>query len=174
MLHPRSVENIRLEGKKVDNQEYTHELKISHSDDMAKTVAFCILSTDDVIYDFDKDVMNFKMSGFEGEKWIYAIGRTNYNALVIDSVKVTLGGAADGIKSVEGNAELRYAMVGNNLEIKNVTGPYSVIVYNAAGQMLAEMNSNQSHMYSLPRNKGLLIINVRSNKGKQFIKVLTK
>ena len=170
---PKSTSFIKIEGKKVDNQEYTHELKITHSDDMAKTVAFCVLSMDDVIYDFDKDVMNFDMSGFEGEKWIYAIGRTNYNALVIDSVKVTLG-AADGIKSVEDNAELRYAIVGNNLEIKNVTGPYSVTVYNSAGQMLAEMNNNPSHMYALPRNKGLLIINVRSNKGKQFIKVLTK
>ena len=140
---------------------------------MAKTVALCVLSKDDVVYDFDKDVMQFDMSGFEGERWVYAIGRTDYNALVVDSVKVTLG-AADGIKSMEDNAELRYAIVENNLEIKNVTGPYSVTVYNSAGQMLAEMNSNPSHMYALPRNKGLLIINVRSNKGKQFLKVLTK
>ena len=141
---------------------------------MAKTAALCILSTDDVIYDFDKDVMHFDMNGYEGEKWIYAIGRTNYNALVIDSVKVTLEGASDGIKSVEDNAELRYAIVGNNLEIKNVTGPYSVTVYNAGGQMLAEMESNPSHTYALPGNKGLLIVSVRSNKGKQFLKVMTK
>ena len=172
-VKPKSTSFIKIEGKKVENQEYTHELKISHSDDMAKTVAFCVLSDDDVAYDFDKEVMHFDMSGFEGEKWVYAIGRTNYNALVIDSVKVTLG-ATDGIKSVENNAELRYAIAGNNLEIKNVTGPYSIAIYNAAGQMLAEMDSNPSNTYTLPRNKGLLIINVRSNKGKQFLKVLTK
>ena len=172
-VKPKSTSFIKIEGKKVENQEYTHELKISHSDDMAKTVVFCVLSDDDVAYDFDKDVMHFDMSGFEGEKWVYAIGRTNYNALVIDSVKVTLG-ATDGIKSVENNAELRYAIAGNNLEIKNVTSPYSIAIYNAAGQMLAEMDSNPSNTYTLPRNKGLLIINVRSNKGKQFLKVLTK
>ena len=172
-VEPKSTSFIKIEAKKVDNQEYTHELRLSHSNDMAKTVALCVLSKDDVVYDFDKDVMQFDMSGFEGERWVYAIGRTNYNALVIDSVKVTLD-AADGIKSMEDNAELRYAIVENNLEIKNVTGPYSVTVYNSAGQMLAEMNSNPSHMYALPRNKGLMIINVRSNKGKQFIKVVTK
>ena len=172
-VKPKSTSFIKIEGKKVENQEYTHELKISHSDDMAKTVVFCVLSDDDVAYDFDKDVMYLDMSGFEGEKWVYAIGRTNYNALVIDSVKVTLG-ATDGIKSVENNAELRYAIAGNNLEIKNVTSPYSIAIYNAAGQMLAEMDSNPSNTYTLPRNKGLLIINVRSNKGKQFLKVLTK
>ena len=171
---PKPTSFIKIEAKKVDGQDYTHEIRLTNSNDMMTKVAFCLLSPDDMIADYEKDVMYFDMSGFEGEKWIYAFGRTNYNALVVDSVKVTLGGAADGIKSVEDNAELRYAMVGNILEIKNVTGPYSVTVYNAAGQMLAEMNSNPSHMYALPRNKGLLIINVRSNKGKQFIKVVTK
>ena len=172
-VEPKSTSFIKIEGKKVENQKYTHELKITHSDDMAKTVAFCVLSKDEVVYDFDKNVMHFDMSGFEGEKWIYAIGRTNYNALVIDSVKVTLG-TADGIRFVENNAELRYAIAGNNLIIKNVTDPYSIAIYNAAGQMLAEMDSNPSHTYALPRNKGLLVINIRSNKGKQFLKVLTK
>lgn len=172
-VEPKSTSFIKIEGKKVENQKYTHELKITHSDDMAKTVAFCVLSKDEVVYDFDKNVMHFDMSGFEGEKWIYAIGRTNYNALVIDSVKVALG-ASDGIKSVEDNAELRYAIAGNNLIIKNVTDPYSIAIYNEAGQMLAEMDSNPLHTYALPRNKGLLVINVRSNKGKQFLKVLTK
>lgn len=171
---PKSSSYIRIEGQKVENQPYTHEFKIHHSSDMAKTVAFCVLTKDDVVYDFDKDVMCFDMSGLEGESWVYAIGRTNYNALVIDSVKVKEGGVVDGIKHVEDNAELRYTIAGNNLMIKNVAGPYSVAVYNAAGQMLAEMNSNPSNTYALPRNKGLLIIKVRSNKGKQFFKVLTK
>jgi hypothetical protein len=141
---------------------------------MAKTVAFCVLSEDEVVYDFDKGVMRFDMSGLQGENWIYAIGRTNYNALVIDSIKVKAGGVVDGIKHVKDNAELRYTIAGNNLKIKNVTDPYSVAVYNAAGQMLMQMNSNPSHTYALPRNKGLLIIDVRSNKGKKFIKVVTE
>jgi hypothetical protein len=118
--------------------------------------------------------MYFDMSGFEGEKWIYAIGRTNYNALVIDSVKVTLGEGGSGIKSVENSSDLRYALAGNILTIKNVTGPYSVAVYNYAGQMLTEMNSNPSHTYALPYRKGLLIIGIRSNKDERFIKVVTK
>ena len=80
---------------------------------MAKTVALCVLSKDDVVYDFDKDVMHFDMSGLEGDSWIYAIGRTNYNALVIDSIKVKEGGVVDGIEYVEDDAELRYAIVGN-------------------------------------------------------------
>ena len=149
-------------------------IRLAHSDDMMAQVAFCLLSPDEMISDYDKDMMYFDMSGFEGEKWIYAFGRTNYNALVVDSVKVTLGEGGSGIKSVEDNAALRYAVIGNILNIKNVTGPYSVAVYNYAGQMLAEMESNPSHMYALPRNKGLLIVGVRSSKGNQFFKAMIK
>ena len=171
---PKPTSFIKIEAQKVDGADYTHEIKLTNSDDMMTKVAFCLLSSDDMIADFEKDVMYFDMSGFEGEKWIYAFGRTNYNALVIDSVKVTLGEGGNGIKSVENSSDLRYALFGNILTIKNVTGPYSIAVYNSAGQMLAEMNSNPSHTYALPRNKGLLIIDVRSNNGKKFFKVVTK
>ena len=118
--------------------------------------------------------MYFDMSGYEGEKWIYAFGRTNYNALVVDSVKVTLGEGESGIKSVENSSDLRFAIVGNILQIKNATGPYSVAIYNYAGQMLTEMSSNPSHTYALPYRKGLLIIGIRSNDNERFIKVVTK
>ena len=171
---PKSTSFIKIEAKKVEGQDYTHEIKLTNSDDMMAKVAFCLLSPDDMIADYEKDEMYFDMSGFEGEKWIYAFGRTNYNALVVDSVKVTLGEAGSGIKSVENSSDLRYALAGNILTIKNVTGPYSVAVYNYAGQMLTEMNSNPSHTYALPYRKGLLIIGIRSNKDERFIKVVTK
>ena len=171
---PKSSSFIKIEAQKVDGQDYTHEIKLTQSDDVIASVAFCLLSPDDLIADFDKGAMNFDMSGFEGEKWIYAFGRTDYDALVIDSVKVTLGEGGSGIKSVEDNADLRYVIVGNILMIKNVSEPYSVAVYNYAGQMLAEMNSNPSNTYALPRNKGLMIVKVRSNKGNQFLKVMAK
>ena len=171
---PKPNSFIKIEAKKVDGQDYTHEIKLTNSDDMMTKVAFCLLSPDDMIADYEKDVIYFDMSGFEGEKWIYAFGRTNYNALVVDSVKVTLGEGGSGIKSVENSSDLRYALVGNILQIKNATGPYSVAVYNYAGQMLTEMNSNPSHTYALPYRKGLLIIGIRSNKDERFIKVVTK
>ena len=171
---PKSSSFIKIEAQKVDGQDYTHEIKLTQSDDVIAKVAFCLLSPDDMIADFDKDAMNFDMSGFEGEKWIYAFGRTDYNALVIDSVKVTLGESGSGIKSVEDNAELRYAVAGNILMIKNVSEPYSVTVYSYAGQMLAEMNSNPSNTFALPRNKGLMIVKVRSSKGNKILKVMAK
>ena len=171
---PKSTSFIKIEAKKVDGQDYTHEIKLTNSDDMMTKVAFCLLSPDDLVADYEKDEMYFDMSGYEGEKWIYAFGRTNYNALVVDSVKVTLGESGDGIKSVVNNSELCYDLVGNILRIKNISSPYSIAVYNCAGQMLAEMNSNPSNTYALPRNKGLMIVKVRSNKGNKILKVMAK
>jgi len=171
---PKPTSFIKIEAKKVDGQDYTHEIKLTNSDDMMTKVAFCLLSPDDLIADYEKDEMYFDMSGYEGEKWVYAFGRTNYNALVVDSVKVTLGEGGSGIKSVENSSDLRYALVGNILQIKNATGPYSIAVYNYAGQMLTEMNSNPSHTYALPYRRGLLIISIRSNDNERFIKVVTK
>ena len=170
---PKSTSFIKIEAKKVDGADYTHELKLTTSSDMMTKVAFCLLNEDEMIADYEKDEMHFNMSGIEGEKWIYAIGRTDYNALVIDSVKVTLGGT-DGIKSVENDEELRYTVTGNSLNIQNLSEPYSISVYNYAGQMLSEMRSNPAHYYTLPRSKGLLIVSIRSNKGKQFLKVMSK
>ena len=171
---PKPTSFIKIEAKKVDGQDYTHEIKLTNSDDMMTKVAFCLLSPDDLVADYEKDEMYFDMSGYEGEKWIYAFGRTNYNALVVDSVKVTLGEGESGIKSVENSSDLRFAIVGNILQIKNATGPYSVAIYNYAGQMLTEMSSNPSHTYALPYRKGLLIIGIRSNDNERFIKVVTK
>lgn len=171
---PKPTSFIKIEAKKVDGQDYTHEIKLTNSDDMMTKVAFCLLSPDDLVADYEKNEMYFDMSGYEGERWIYAFGRTNYNALVVDSVKVTLGEGESGIRSVENNSDLRYDLVGNILRIKNATGPYSIAVYNCAGQMLSEMNNNPSHTYALPLRKDLLIIGIRSDQNEQFIKVVTK
>ena len=94
---PKSTSFIKIEAVKVDGQDYTHEIRLTHSDDMMTQVAFCLLSPDEVVSDYEKDVMYFDMSGFKGEKWIYAFGRTNYNALVIDCVKVTLGNVSGDV-----------------------------------------------------------------------------
>ena len=168
---PKSTSFIKIQAEETDEEGSTHKIKLTHSDDMMTTMAFCLLSKDDLIADYDQDEMYFDMSGVEGEKWIYAIGRTNYNALVMDSVKVVLGDPS-AIKSVNQTPEsdIKYAVQGNELIVKNVSGPYTVVVYNYAGQVLAEMKSNPSNTYVLPRNNNLMIIGVRTENGQKFIK----
>lgn len=169
---PLPTSFIKIQASEVDDPNFTHKLKLTHSNDMMTTMAFSILSKDDLIADYDKDEMNFDMSGFEGKQWIYAVGRTNYNAVVMDSVKVVLGDPS-GIKSVNQTPEsnIKYAVQGNELIVKNVSGPYTVVICDIAGRVLEEMQSNPYHVYMLPQNKDLMIVGVRTSNGQKFVKL---
>lgn len=102
LSEPKPSSYIHLNMSSVSNEDYTHTANISTSDDMLTTAVFATLSDNKMIADYDKDIMNFNLDGYEDEVTFYAIGRTNYNALVIDSVKVNLK-ETNGIKNVFGN-----------------------------------------------------------------------
>lgn len=95
---PYSYMKITVEHK--ENEEYTHEIRLSHSDDMATIMAFAILSEDKMIADYDKECMYFDLKDYEGKVTFYSIGRTNYNALLLDSVVVSLDEDPTRIKSM--------------------------------------------------------------------------
>lgn len=167
---PSSYIKVTIEPK--DEDEYTHEVSLSHSEDMATIMAFALLSKDDMIADYDKDTMYFNFRDYEGEVTVYAIGRTDYNALVIDSVKVNLG-QANGIKELRHTSNLKYSVEGNKLKIKDVTTPYRLTIYDIAGRVLSDMDSNPSNIYTLPTNNGLLIISVRTKEETKTLKIRT-
>lgn len=167
---PSSYIKVAVEPKEDD--EYTHEVRLSHSEDMATIMAFALLSKDDMIADYDKDTMYFDFKDYEGEVTVYAIGRTNYNALVMDSVKVNLG-QANGIKELRHDTNLKYSVDGNKIRIEDLSEPYRLTIYDIAGRVLADMDSNPSHIYTLPANNGLLIVGVRTKEGTQTLKIRT-
>lgn len=90
----------------------------------------------------------------------------------MDSVKVVLGDPS-GIKSVNQTPEsnIKYAVQGNELIVKNVSGPYTVVICDIAGRVLEEMQSNPYHVYMLPQNKDLMIVGVRTGSGQKFVKL---
>lgn len=165
---PSSYINVMIEAKEDD--EYTHEVCLSHSEDMATIMAFALLSKDDMIADYDKDTMYFNFRDYEGEVTVYAIGRTDYNALVMDSIKVNLG-QTNGIKELGCNINLNYSVDGNKLKIKDFTTPYRLTIYDISGRVLADMDCNPYHVYSLPANKDLLIVDVRTKEGTRTLKI---
>ena len=159
---PSSYIKINAETNNDVDDNYTHLIKLSHSDDMATIMAFALLSKDEMIADYDRDSMYFNLKGYEGEVTIYAIGRTDYNALLMDSIKVTLG-ESSSIFMPSTETELHYLVTGNTLKIDGVTKPYTITVYDVAGRILSEQNCNTSNTYVLPRNKGFLVIAVRTD-----------
>lgn len=168
---PASYINVKAESILFDN--YNCQISLSHSNDMSTIVVYASLSTGKMISAYDKDTLFFCIEDLDDEVTFYSIGRTNYNALVIDSVKVNWG-QANGIKELrQTSSSLKYYVDGNKLKIGNVSAQYRLSIYDITGRVLAEMNSNPSHIYTLPTNNGFLIISVRTKEGTQTFKIRT-
>lgn len=168
-VEPKETSYIQLNISSVSNEQYTHTANISTSNDMTTTMVFAILSENNMIADYDKNIMNFNLDGYDNEITFYAIGRTNYNALVMDSVKVALG-QSSGIENIH-KAKIKYTVDGNHMKIYGQDTPYDVIIWDMMGRVLLSQKSDVTNTYSLPTNNGLLIVGVRTEEGLQTFKI---
>ena len=169
---PKPTTFINIEVNATFGQDYTHEIVLKHSDDMLTMIAFSELADEKIVSGYDNDTIRFNLAGYEEDAVIYAIGRTEYNALVMDSIKVNLG-QANGIKELRHDTNLKYSVDGNKINIEDLSEPYRLTIYDIAGRVLADMDSNPSHIYTLPANNGLLIVGVRTKEGTQTLKIRT-
>lgn len=170
LAEPKSSSYIRLDMSSVSNEDYTHTANISTSDDMLTTVVFATLSNDKMIADYDKDVMNFNLEGYEDEVTFYAIGRTNYNALVIDSVKVNLK-ETNGIKNVFGN-EIKVSAKNGNIKVTGASESYHIQISDVLGRTLLSSKSNNGNIYTIPTKSSLLFVTIRQNGKQQTYKII--
>lgn len=168
---PTSFIKINVEPNDGADDSYTHLIKLIHSEDVDRVTAYARLSKDEMIADYGKDTMRFNFKDYKDEVTIYAVGKTDYNALLIDSIKVNLGESASiSIPSPE-TTELHHSVIGNTLKIEGVMKPYTITIYDVAGRVLSEQNCNPSNTYALPRNNGYLLIAVRTDDEVRTIKL---
>lgn len=162
---------IHLNMSSVSNEDYTHTAKISTSDDMLTTVVFATLSDNKMIADYDKDIMNFNLEGYEDEVTFYAIGRTNYNALVIDSVNVNLK-ETNGIENVFGN-KIKVSAKNGEVKVVGASGNYHIQICDVLGRILLSQNSNDNNTYAHSCKNALLFITISQNGKQQTYKLIT-
>lgn len=172
LAEPKPSSYIHLNMSSVSNEDYTHTANISTSDDMLTTAVFATLSTDKMIADYDKSIMNFNLEGYENEDEItfYAIGRTNYNALVIDSVKVNLK-ETNGIKKAFGN-KIKVSAKDGNIKVIGASENYHIQVSDMLGRILLSSKSNNDNTYAIPTKNSLLFVTIRLNEKKQTYKII--
>lgn len=172
LAEPKPSSYIHLNMSSVSNEDYTHTANISTSDDMLTTAVFATLSTDKMIADYDKSIMNFNLEGYENEDEItfYAIGRTNYNALVIDSVKVNLK-ETNGIKKAFGN-KIKVSAKDGNIKVIGASENYHIQVSDILGRILLSSKSNNDNTYAIPTKNSLLFVTIRINEKKQTYKII--
>lgn len=168
---PKETTFIKIDAESVVDDNYTHKIKLSHSNDMATVMAFVILSDDDMVSDYDKDEMFFDLDGYDGEYTIYAIGRTDYNALVMDSIKISLN-QVNGINNqYKTQNNLMCSISDNRIKVHGTDKPYSITAYDLTGRVLLYQKSNASHSYPLPMDKGVFIIGIKTADGLQTFKM---
>ena len=170
LAEPKSTSYIHLNVSSAPNEGYTHTANISTSEDMLTTVVFATLSNDKMIADYDKEIMNFNLEGYEDEVTFYAIGRTNYNALVIDSVKVNLK-ETNGIKKVFGN-KIKVSAKNGNIRVIGASESYHMQISDMLGRTLVSSKSNNDNTYTIPTKSSLLFVTIRQNGKQQTYKII--
>lgn len=82
--------------------DHTHVCNIVHSDDMLTYEVFAMPTEETIIYGIDEDEMKFDLSNIDAEELkFYIVGRTNYDALLLDSTVVTLNPNSTSINSLQ-------------------------------------------------------------------------
>jgi len=150
---------IRIGINKTEVEGASHRVAITVSPDVETFAVFAVIDDDKIIADYDKSEMLFDMSGIDRELTVYAVGRTSYDAFVIDSVKLNPSEA-----SVIGISDpgITYAVSGDKLELYGIEGAYNVIIYDVLGRRMADYRSNAEHTYDLPGSHAMAIVEVRS------------
>ena len=75
----------------VSASDYTHICHVAHSEDMLTYEVFAMPTEESIIFGIDEKEMKFNLSDVEcDELKFYIVGRTNYDALLLDSVVVNL------------------------------------------------------------------------------------
>lgn len=171
LAEPKSSSYIHLSMSSVSNEDYTHTANISTSDDMLTTAVFAKLSDNKMIADYDKAIMNFNLDGYEDEVTFYSIGRTNYNALVIDSVKVNLK-ETNGIKNVFGK-KIKVSAKGGEIKVAGASEKYHIQICDVLGRVLLSQNSNANNTYAHSYKNALLFVTISQNGKQQTYKIIT-
>lgn len=171
---PKESSFIQLNILDVCNDYYTHSASLSHSDDMVTTMVFASLSDDTMIAEYDRDVVNLNLEGYEGDVTFYAIGRTNYDALVIDSVKVNLTPETK-IGNIPSQDEISHSVNNGYLKLHNVpTTSYTITIYDMLGHVLMSMQSNLGHCYALPDKGQMLVVELKMDNEVKTLKIYNR
>lgn len=170
-VEPKESSFIHLNISSVSNEQYSHTATISNSDDIITTIVFAMLSKDKMISEYDKSVMHFNLKNNEGDVMFYAIGRTNYNALVIDSVKVNLSQVNSISSPYQKQNNIKCYISDNMIKVEGTNKPYLITVYDLKGHVLLSQKNNTTHSYSLPINNKMYIVSIKTTDNLQTFKI---
>lgn len=166
--------NCKINRTKEDNNVYKANINVSS--DMSTYMIFAIASDSVIIYSEDYSEPELDLSGInEDELTFYAIGRTNYDALVMDSVTINLETSLNGITL--GNPDIKpYELRVNNgvvtINTNNSNKPTTWEVYNLDATCDNSGSSKKKTICINDLSQGVKIIKISIDGKSWYEKVL--
>lgn len=166
--------NCKINRTKEDNNVY--KANIGVSSDMSTYMIFAIASDSAIIYSEDCSEPELNLSGInEDELTFYAIGRTNYDALVMDSVTINLETSLNGI-TIENSDIKPYKLKVNNgvvtINTNNSNKPTTWEVYNLDATCDNSGSSKKKTICINDLSQGVKIIKISIDGKSWYEKVL--
>lgn len=152
----------------VSATDHTHVCKVMHSDDMLTYEVFAVPTDETIIFGIDEEEMKFDLTRVESEELkFYIVGRTNYNALLLDSVVVNMSSDPTRIQSIHQkneNIRVSYSTMGTI----TVYLPYNLTnlawqLYSMDGCFLCNGVSDKERIILNKRKSGVYILKVSNN-----------
>lgn len=169
---PRPESNITLSANFADDNENVINTNISHSNDMLTTMVFSFLSKDKMVSNYDCTEAKFEIPNEKDSLMVYAIGRTNYNALVVDSILVCKPDNSNILNTLNDKNHPSYRIAGDNLIITSSDSNYFIKIYDATGKLLQYYQRSDTDTYPLDHLHGFLIIEICANQKKNIFKLI--
>jgi hypothetical protein len=138
---------------------------VDFSSDMSTTMVFSFLSPDRMISSYDNINSSFNLMEERESLTLYAIGRTSYNALLVDSITIN-NTDNSGVKNLIFDAtdiKPMYSISRDNLIIREFPNNYTVTIYNSSGTKIKEYIQNNNGYYDISSlSHGLYIVTISS------------
>lgn len=157
---PKQESYIKLSAHyDADDNSICHT-SIESSTDMTTTMVFSFLSHDKMISSYDENDASFNLHESCDSITLYAIGRTNYNALLVDSITINRTDNS-GIQETAwdmSNSKEKIIVNNNRLMVMGATNNYSIEIYNLMGTKVATYIKNDIGIYDISSlNDGIYI-----------------
>lgn len=157
-------------------ENYTHLCDVSHSDDMLTYEVFAMPTEKTVVFGVDEKQIQFDLSNVEGDELkFYIVGRTNYDALLLDSVTVNLKADPSGIHSPNNHNEKIYVSYSTNDVIVNIPSSMNGSIwqlYSIDGSFVGKGKTEEARVVLNGRRRGVYILKVTKGNTIHIYKLL--
>lgn len=166
--------SISLTGAVLSNNDKEVNLTINKSEDINYLFVFGLTDNKEILYNINSVDNYFDLSNYDyNEITFYAVGKTDYNAILIDSISIDKELNFSSINTIKefGN-DFVISTIGNSITIKSKqTSAFEIYLFDATGQLIKDKKTDSEITFD-ELIKGIYFLNVVCKGKKQTYKIL--